>query len=199
MRRDDDQTIERLLAGSGDDDVLTATLAELRALGHAPIAGLQADRHVAAAARAAHASNADTGVVIAFRPSRRPSPARQLVAVAAALFVLVFGLSAAGALPDPIQSGLASLVRPLGIHLPDPDHPDRGDNRDGHDGPGGAPVETPDPSTPPTSVPGPPDGRPGPPETGPPAPPTTGPPSGIPTGPPPGTPTGPPEAPGPPG
>lgn len=212
MRRDDDQTIERLLAGDGDEDALAAALAELRARGHVPIAGLEAERHITAAARAARAASADLGMVLTIPPSGRRSRARRLVAVAAALFVSVSGLSAAGALPGAVRSGLASLVRPLGILLPDPDRSDR-ERRS--DVPDATSVATSDPLTPLPRVPAPLEGSPGPPGSGPPVsttaglpvsttagPPvstTAGPPWQTPKGPPPGIPTVPPEAPRPPG
>ena len=58
--------------------------------------------------------------------SRRPSTAcasRYLVAAMVATFVVFSGLAVAGALPDPIQRGVASVVSHVGIDLPAPEPP----------------------------------------------------------------------------
>jgi hypothetical protein len=46
---------------------------------------------------------------------------RYLVAALVASFVAMSGLAAAGALPDPLQRGVASVASHLGIDLPNPD------------------------------------------------------------------------------
>ncbi len=58
------------------------------------------------------------------RPGAR---VRYLVAAVVAGFVVFSGLAAAGALPDPVQRGISSLVSHVGIDLPSPG--------DGHDAP----------------------------------------------------------------
>jgi len=200
MRRDDDQAIERLLTGgSGPDDPrVVAAVGQLRALAQRPVTGARAEDHIARAASEAGArspSGTSGTNVVPIWPRKRSTPVRQLVAVAAAFLVLVTGLGAAGALPDAIQSELADIVRPLGIDLPDA-QPGGDDDDDGTRGRGERPV-TPDPTSAPIELPGPPGSVPGPPPTGPPPGTPTGPAQDP--GPPPGTPAGPPEGAGPPG
>jgi hypothetical protein len=58
------------------------------------------------------------------RPTVQPSArvrVRHLVAATVATFVLFGGLAVAGALPDPVQRGVASVVSHLGIDLPSSD------------------------------------------------------------------------------
>ncbi len=74
----------------------------------------------------------DTAAVVV--PFARPRPRmrmRYLVAALVASFVAMSGLAAAGALPDPLQRGISSVVSHLGIDLPNP-QPGHG----GGDGPG---------------------------------------------------------------
>lgn len=59
-------------------------------------------------------------VVPLVRPQMRPR-ARHLVAAMVATFVLFSGLAVAGALPDPVQRQVSSVVSHLGIDLPSPD------------------------------------------------------------------------------
>jgi hypothetical protein len=74
-----------------------------------------------------------------------PLPARRrrvrAVALVAAATLVTFGtLAAAGALPGPLQRGVASLARDVGLHLPSPDtgsHPVAP-----NDAPGTAPLPT---------------------------------------------------------
>ena len=73
----------------------------------------------------------DAAVVVPFVAPRR-ARLRYLVAAMVATFVAFSGLAAAGALPDPVQRGVASVVSHLGIDLPTPDpstpsHPGSGD------------------------------------------------------------------------
>jgi len=57
------------------------------------------------------------------RPAR--TRARYLVAAMVATFVAFSGLAAAGALPDPVQRGLSSLMAHVGIDVPTPADPGR--------------------------------------------------------------------------
>src|SRR5438874_5528676 len=70
----------------------------------------------------------DSAPVAVVVPLVRPrARVRYLVAAVVAGFVAFSGLAAAGALPDPVQRGVSSLVSHVGIDLPSPD--------DGHDAP----------------------------------------------------------------
>ncbi len=83
----------------------------------------------------------DRGVV-AFVPRPRLR-LRYLVAALVASFVAMSGLAVAGALPDPLQRGVASVVSHLGIDLPTPDGGSgsgpAGDGTGGHGPSGGSP------------------------------------------------------------
>jgi hypothetical protein len=62
----------------------------------------------------------DAVVIPLVRPQTRLR-ARHLVAAMVATFVLFSGLAVAGALPDPVQRQVSSVVSHLGIDLPSPD------------------------------------------------------------------------------
>jgi hypothetical protein len=62
----------------------------------------------------------DAAVIPLARPQTRLR-VRHLVAAMVATFVLFSGLAVAGALPDPVQRQVSSVVSQLGIDLPSPD------------------------------------------------------------------------------
>jgi hypothetical protein len=65
----------------------------------------------------------DRGAVVIPFTVRPPVRMRHLVAAMVATFVVFSGLAVAGALPDPIQRGVASVVSHVGIDLPEPQAP----------------------------------------------------------------------------
>jgi hypothetical protein len=80
----------------------------------------------------APAGDDDHGAVVVPFVAPRRVRLRYLVAAMVATFVAFSGLAVAGALPDPVQRGVASVVSHLGIDLPTPDpstpsHPGSGD------------------------------------------------------------------------
>jgi hypothetical protein len=91
-------------------DALDGLLAELRTAVVRPLPAEVADRHLGALSAAASESSV-----------RRRSPVlRAAVAVAACvtLFGVTGGLAAAGALPAPLQDGVADVAGMVGINLP---------------------------------------------------------------------------------
>jgi hypothetical protein len=79
-------------------------------------------------------------VVVPFVARPRPG-VRYLAAALVATFVAMSGLAVAGALPDPLQRGVASVVSHLGIDLPSPDGGGSGPTdggTGGHGTPGGS-------------------------------------------------------------
>ena len=84
----------------------------------------------------------DRGAVVVPFVARPRVRMRYLAAALVATFVAMSGLAVAGALPDPLQRGVASVVSHLGIDLP---HPDGGSGSTptdggtgGHGTPGGS-------------------------------------------------------------
>jgi hypothetical protein len=78
-------------------------------------------------------------VVVPFVRPRTRVRMRHLVAALAATFVLFSGLAVAGALPDPVQRQVSSVVSHLGIDLPSPGSGAAGDpshTTDAPDAPG---------------------------------------------------------------
>ena len=105
----------------------------------APSAELLA--HMDAGASAVTDDHNRGAVVVPLVP-RRPVRVRYLVAAMVATFVVFSGLAVAGALPDPIQRGVASVVSHVGIDLPAPGSPAP---RPAHDGDGGGAPQPPTP------------------------------------------------------
>jgi hypothetical protein len=93
------------------------------------------------------ADDEDRAVVVPLvrRPRLR---VRYLVAALVAGFVAMSGLAAAGALPDPLQRGVASVASHLGIDLPNPDRGSGSGPADGGSGGHGPSGGTPSGSTP---------------------------------------------------
>jgi hypothetical protein len=93
------------------------------------------------------ADDEDRAVVVPLvrRPRLR---VRYLVAALVAGFVAMSGLAAAGALPDPLQRGVASVASHLGIDLPNPDGGSSSGPADGGTGGHGPAGGTPNGSTP---------------------------------------------------
>src|SRR2546426_619106 len=82
----------------------------------------------------------DRGAVVVPFVARPRFRMRYLAAALVATFVAMSGLAVAGALPDPIQRGVASVVSHLGIDLPSPDTKSVSTPTDG--GTGGHPSPT---------------------------------------------------------
>jgi hypothetical protein len=90
----------------------------------------------------------DRGAVVVPLVRRPRLRLRYLVAALVAGFVLMSGLAAAGALPDPLQRGVASVSSHLGIDLPNPDRGAGSGPADGGTGGHGPSGTTPNGSTP---------------------------------------------------
>jgi hypothetical protein len=94
--------------------------------------------HLAAMAEAARPNTAATGSTPAVRAATRPmslpptarrnpvfkSLAAKITAVAVVAFASLGGLATAGALPRPLQHGVARVADTVGLNLPDPDELD---------------------------------------------------------------------------
>jgi hypothetical protein len=96
----------------------------------------------------------DRGAVVVPVVRRPRLRLRYLVAALVAGFVAMSGLATAGALPDPVQRGVASVASHLGIDLPNPDGGSGAGPADGGSGGHGPSGGTPTGSTPGTSGPG---------------------------------------------
>ena len=90
----------------------------------------------------------DRGAVVVPVVRRPRLRLRYLVAALVAGFVAMSGLAAAGALPDPVQRGVASVVSHLGIDLPHPNGGAGSGPADGGTGGHGPSGGTPNGSTP---------------------------------------------------
>ena len=90
----------------------------------------------------------DRGAVVVPVVRRPRLRLRYLVAALVAGFVAMSGLAAAGALPDPVQRGVASVASHLGIDLPHPNGGADSGPADGGTGGNGPSGGTPNGSTP---------------------------------------------------
>lgn len=106
---------------------LEATADDLRAVFVRDPAPEVAARHLAAM------GSAGLAPVVPLASRRRRVAVAAMVGAAGVVFT--GGLAAAGALPGPVQDGVARLVQPIGIDLPDSgEHPGRSDQAPGHGG-----------------------------------------------------------------